>query len=243
MISGDDCNGKIVLVTQYDPVSGQISYLNKRVSDVIQYIRRNGYEWPFWGNVVQPIDEEGSLNDVQEILVRVKPGMEHKFREEYESSPDMVQHRNVSLYELVSLKDLGYLENHEKDMEVRLYIVVIVFMLIVMFLGLFGTFWFRVESRTGEIAIRRVCGGTRMDIFRRVIGEGLILLGFAAVLAAIVGWFVIFRLHLDDRFLRSEIIWLEVVSLAVVAIGIIVSMVGPALNAMRIQPAIAIKDE
>ena len=128
-------------------------------------------------------------------------------------------------------------------MKARMYLVVIGFMVIIIFIGLLGTFWFRVQQRTGEIAIRRVCGASRGSIFRRLIGEGIVLLVVATLIAAGVGWFLAFGLNYFEHYTVRELLLLEIATFIVAIIGIALSIVAPAWLAMRIEPARAVKDE
>ena len=100
-----------------------------------------------------------------------------------------------------------------------------------------------MQQRVSEIAIRRVCGATRGDIFRRVIGEGMTLLLFAIPLITAIGWIYARRVEEEDLPSVGTMIWLEAAACAVVAVGIIVSVALPAWQAMRIDPALAVKDE
>lgn len=232
--SGEEMNGKTVMKSngkQY------------HVADLINLIRCDAYEEFFSrGGIVFPIDESGRIHATQ-ILVRVKPGCGDRFYEEYVSSFDRMRQRNVYLQEPVKLTDMETLVEREGDVNVKLYSSVIAFVLIIVLLGLFGTFWFRVEQRVGEIAIRRVCGASRGDIFRRLIGEGMILFVGACILTAIIGWYAIDKLNMSDDFTAKELIWLEMATMALVAGGIVLSILGPAWMAMRINPAEAVKDE
>ncbi|MDE6796189.1 MAG: hypothetical protein K2J63_12915 [Muribaculaceae bacterium] len=232
--SGEEMNGKTVM----DSNGKQY-----HVADLINLIRCDAYEEFFSrGGIVFPIDESGPIR-ARDILVRVKPGRGDKFYEEYLSSPDRMRRRNIYLQEPVKLTDMETLVEREGNVNVRLYSSVIILVLIIVLLGLFGTFWFRVQQRVGEIAIRRVCGASRSDIFRRLIGEGMILFVGACILTAIIGWYAIGKLNLDDGFSTKELIWLEVATMALVAVGIVLSILGPAWMAMRINPAEAVKDE
>ena len=47
------------------------------------------------------------------------------------------------------------------------------FLLLNIFLGLLGTFWFRTQQRRSEIALHKVHGASDMSIFTRLISEGL----------------------------------------------------------------------
>ncbi|MDE6796191.1 MAG: hypothetical protein K2J63_12925 [Muribaculaceae bacterium] len=231
---GDELNGKNV--RDY----GGRSY---HVADLINLIRSSAYEEYFSrGGIVYPIDESGPIH-ARDILVRVKPGCGNKFYEEYISSPEHMRRRNIYLQKPVKLTDMEKSMERRGDVNVRLYSSVIILVLIIVLLGLFGTFWFRVQQRVGEIAIRRVCGASRSDIFRRLIGEGMILFVGACLLTALIGWYAIGKLNLDDGFSTTELVWLEVATMALVAVGIVLSILGPAWMAMRINPAEAVKDE
>lgn len=215
-----------------------------RVADVIVKVRRNAYEdITYCGDLVFPIDESGDVTKSWDIMVRVKPGCGSKFRQDFEERPEMSSQRNVYLRDCTKLSDMRKSVERKHDMEVRLYTVVIGFMLVIIFLGLLGTFWFRMQQRVGEIAIRRVCGASRGCIFRRVISEGLILLVGASILVSIVGWIGIVKLSYDEELARMDLLWLEFGTFVVVALGIVVSVAGPAWMAMRINPAEAVKDE
>ena len=65
--------------------------------------------------------------------------------------------------------------------------VVVVFLLVNVFLGLIGTFWFRTRRRRNEIALRLAMGSTKKQIFCPLLmGEGLLLLTLVALPAMIV---------------------------------------------------------
>lgn len=114
------------------------------------------------------------------------------------------------------------------------------------FLGLLGTFWFRVQQRVAEIAIRKVCGASNMAIFMRIIGEGIILLLMASVIGAILFWTAYYLDYISTFPIMAEKdvnLYAELFTVIVVGIGIIISLSWPAYKAMHIEPAIAVKDE
>lgn len=215
-----------------------------RLADVINKVRRNAYwDEPTWGTILYPIDETGDVTESWNIMLRVKPGCADKFRRDFEENPSMTAQRNIYVRKCEKLSDMQKSNERRNDMQVRMYSVIIGFMLLIIFLGLLGTFWFRMQQRVSEIAIRRVCGARYGDIFRRMISEGLILLVGATLLAAAVGWFAIVKLGYDERYTRIELLWLEVATFVVVALGIILSIFTPAWLAMRINPAEAVKED
>ena len=57
--------------------------------------------------------------------------------------------------------------------------IVVLFLLVNVFLGLIGTFWFRTRRRRSEIALRLAMGSTKNQVFRLLAGEGLLLLALS----------------------------------------------------------------
>lgn len=131
--------------------------------------------------------------------------------------------------------------------------VVVLFLLVNVFLGLIGTFWVRTRRRRSEIALRIAMGSSKVQIFRLLIGEGLLLLALVIVPAMIVCYNVgiaemtIGRTELIStwpvewsfaRFLLGSIgAWL------LIALMVIMGIWFPARQAMNIQPAEALHEE
>ena len=178
-------------------------------------------------------------------MIRVKPGMADKFEESIESGRR--QFGNVSLYKVVSLETMRERVNLEANQMIRNTTTSAFFLLLVIFLGFLGTFWFRTQQRAGEIAIRKVSGATDSDIFRRFIGEGLVLLVIAAVLS------VPFTAYLLRSELHSQLLDIEVSpsiyiagavgATVVMALLIIAGIWAPARKAVKVDPAYALSDQ
>lgn len=64
--------------------------------------------------------------------------------------------------------------------------IVVLFLLVNVFLGLIGTFWFRTRRRRSEIALRLAMGSTKNQVFRLLAGEGLLLLALVTIPAMII---------------------------------------------------------
>ena len=215
----------------------------RRVSDIIDQMRRSDYDMNPGGMVLIPIDEEENFQ-AYAIGIRMKPGMGEKFREQFENDPTLQAYGNTYLSKLTSMKEEAKSSQKSKSSDARLKIAMIAALLVIIGLGMLGVFWFRIQQRIGEIAIRKVCGAKTADIFRRIISEGLILLTIATLLAAAIGWplLKISLLKEENIDIKTALI-VEIVAYVVVAIGISLSLWWPARRAMRIEPAIAIKDE
>lgn len=215
-----------------------------KVGDVIRGVRDNEYA-DEWGTIVFPmLKPQGMFNsNAVQVAFRVRDGHDKEFLKEFEESPELRRQRNVYLLAPKALTDIREEDVRETETGLRMLGCLMFFLLVTMFLGLTGTFWFRMRQRVGEIALRKVCGATRADIFRRVIGEGMILLLIAAALMSAIIW------PMSDYFVntfnctRPEMVVFEAIAIALVALGIVVSLWYPARNAMRVEPAYALKSE
>ena len=214
-----------------------------KVADIVDQIRRTDYDLTPGGMVLIPINEDENI-DANMIGIRMKPGMGEKFREQFENDPSMQAYGNHFLSRLTKMTDQAKSVQKSKSTDARMRFTLILFLLIIVGLGMLGVFWFRIQQRVGEIAIRKVCGAKSSDIFRRIITEGLLLLVAASVLTAAVGWPLLHITFLQEPLSNVKtFIYMEVVTLVIVGAGITLSLWWPARRAMRIEPAIAIKDE
>ena len=210
-----------------------------RVGDVVQNIRRTDFEASWAGGFIVPLPEDGS--SWGKIVIRVKPGKTEAFINDFKTKPELRSLRNIYLSDLQSLMDIREACQRGESINIRISVGLIIFLLTTIFLGLLGSFWFRMQQRVSEIAIRKVCGAKRRQIFARVISEGMILLVGAAVICLAV------LTPLRDNSMISvewsRFLVAVAVTVVLVAIGIVISLWYPARKAMNIEPAIAIKDE
>lgn len=209
------------------------------VGDVIEKIRRSDYE-DSWGGTIF----KGMTDDMTgDVAVRVKPGCERQFMEDFKNNPELRSQRNIYLTNLTSMQDIAETIQRSTDIALHTSVLVMAFLLITVFLGLLGSFWFRMQQRTREIAIRKVCGATRRNIFARVITEGLILLGIAVILVSACVWPFMGDI-VDEVGLKWTVFLItEVIAVVLIAAGIVLSLWNPARRAMAIEPANAIKAE
>lgn len=127
------------------------------------------------------------------------------------------------------------------------------FLLVNVFLGLIGTFWYRTRRRRSEIGLRMSMGSTRRNIFYLLTGEGLLLLTMAALPAMVVCYVVAIA---EPSVGRTPLIstwpveWSGVRFLLgcagawlLMALMVIIGIWFPARRAMKIQPADALHEE
>lgn len=213
-----------------------------RVGDIIRQVRRTDYELHQSGTIVLPIGRAGITGNGQHVMLKVKPGHGKLFEEEFRKDPSLRELRNVYLNNLTSLMETRKLAQNNIDVSLRFLYVIVGFILVTIFLGLLGTFHFRIQQRIKEIALRMVCGAEKKDIFRRILAEGMLLLLLAAILAAAIGWPIgaPYLSNINETW-RSAIV-IELISVSMVALFIILGVLSPALRAMKIEPAQAMRD-
>lgn len=220
-----------------------------KVGDIIDQVRRSDYDIESGGMMIVPINENENFT-ARQIGIKIKHGSDNEFREIFENDASMREFGNHILWKLSKLTDVASSLQKSKNAEVRMNFALIMSLLIIIGLGILGVYWYRTQQRIQEIAIRKVCGANSGDIFKRIISEGLLLLVIASIFAAIIGWLVsktiIFKE--SDSFstnynVVAAMFYSELMTFAIVAVGIILSLWWPAKRAMSIEPAIAIKYE
>lgn len=214
-------------------------------------------EWYF-----QRIDDNSMLIDKRHnwgasITFRVKseadgPNYRQYFLENIAPRLDIDNMFVVDAVPYTQQQDEFEVLNGDTD-RVNTHTVVVIFLLINVFLGLVGTFWFRTRRRRSEIALRLSVGSSRKQIRNLLMGEGLILLTLAAIPATIVCYNVaLAEPSLGNSPLISlwPVEWSSIRFLLgilgawlLIALMVIIGVWFPAQQAMHIQPAEALREE
>jgi putative ABC transport system permease protein len=128
----------------------------------------------------------------------------------------------------------------------RNLVICAIFLLVAVFLGFLGSFWFRTQQRVPEIALRKVNGATQWQIFNRLISEGLIMLLISAIFFSPIYFYITHSdISLDDISLENQLpnYIAYAVTLIVLATMIFAGIWFPARKAMKVEPAYALKDQ
>lgn len=241
----------------------EIKYLNpdkenkEKVIGIAEKSKRSEYE-EYNVAVYKPLKKDNSsILSSREICVRVKPDADKNFAEQFTN--DMRGQLEVGDYYLSSVRSLEeYREEYMGWMQYsdnfKSIYSISAFLVINIFLGIVGTFWFRIQSRRSAIGLRIAMGASKKNVRSMFIGETIILLFIASLIAASIcinitmadilkdiGIPAINRewedVEFSQYFIDFGITFIFLAVIATLAVWL------PAQKASNIQPAEALRDE
>ncbi len=187
------------------------------------------------------------LDFMEGISVRVNDNMDKDFMEKLMADAD--NQLKVGNWYVASVESFDFIKedfNRNEKTAVRNVIICALFLLVNIFLGILGTFWFRTQQRNREIALRMVSGATRTDIFRRIVGEGEVLLLLVTPIAIVIDYLLTiyeFTSWYDGYFESMHFCISVLAAWLLMALMIAIGIYFPARRAMSISPAAAMKSE
>ena len=182
-----------------------------------------------------------------ELSVRVKPGDDHGFIESLMNDADRLYRvGNVYVQDAEPFSQLRTNEELEDVNEVKTQLCILGFLMLNIFLGVVGTFWFRTQHHRQEVALRMALGSTRQGVFIRLIAEGLLLFVVAMIPASLIALNIGIADLVDVSCLPFDALRfcmaLSVTGVLMVLM-IVLGIWYPARRAMKVQPAEALHDE
>ena len=183
-----------------------------------------------------------------ELCVRVREGQDNNFITKLkEDSESQFRIGNLFISEIRSFHDIRRNFQQAWTNNIRNYVMGMGFLLLNIFLGLLGTFWFRTQQRRSEIALHKAHGATDRAIFSRLLSEGLLLLAVVTPIALVVDWNLA---HMELNSWRNDttlewdrLLFCAGISFVLMALMIAIGIGIPARKAMKVQPAEALHDE
>ncbi len=183
-----------------------------------------------------------------ELCVRVREGQDNNFITKLkEDGESQFRIGNLFISEIRSFHDIRRNFQQAWTNDIRNYVMGMGFLLLNIFLGLLGTFWFRTQQRRSEIALHKAHGATDGAIFRRLLSEGLLLLAVVTPIALVIDWNLA-HLELNSWRNGTTLEWDRLllcagISFVLMALMIAIGIGIPARKAMKVQPAEALHDE
>ncbi|EGK00525.1 ABC transporter permease [Dysgonomonas gadei] len=151
--------------------------------------KRNEYE-NYSAVLYRPMKKDHHyVAEYREVCVRVKPEADKNFEEKF--TKDMRNQLEVGPYYLSSVISIeedreqymnwnGYENNFKSIYSITAFLIVNIF------LGIIGTFWFRIQSRRSEIGLRIALGASKSNVKNMFVLETILLLFLASIVATII---------------------------------------------------------
>ncbi|MEY8721257.1 FtsX-like permease family protein [Bacteroides stercorirosoris] len=183
-----------------------------------------------------------------ELCVRVREGQDNDFITKLKKdSESQFRVGNLFISEIRSFHEIRRNFQQAWTNDIRNYVMGMGFLLLNIFLGLLGTFWFRTQQRRSEIALHKAHGATDRAIFRRLLSEGLLLLVVVTPIALVIDWNLA-HMELNSWRNGTTLEWDRLllcagISFVLMALMIAIGIGIPARKAMKVQPAEALHDE
>ena len=184
----------------------------------------------------------------QELCVRVRPEHDNDFIARLKADSES-QYRigNIFISDIRSFKDIRRNFQQAQSNGIRNLVTGMAFLLVNIFLGLLGTFWFRTQQRKSEIALHKAHGATNGMVFTRLLSEGWLLLLIITPIALIID-FNLAHAELNSWRNGTTLEWDRLlfcagISFLLIALMIAIGIGIPARKAMKIDPAEALHNE
>lgn len=188
--NGESAVGKEISLRKGDSITYRVGAVSKGV----RYDHFNTWDLYFARALSNKTLETftGDKINALEICVRVKPEEERDFIDRFRS--EMTEQLRVGNYYLSTIESIPenrkiFQRDDMNNLRTRMFITF--FLLVNIFLGIIGTFWFRTQHRKGEIGLRIALGDTPKKILEKYYIEGVILLTSAIIPATVIIYVVL----------------------------------------------------
>jgi putative ABC transport system permease protein len=155
----------------------------------------------------------------------------------------------VDKQQLVSVRDVSTLPDVARDATARhrfravLVMTFAALALVLAMVGVFGILAYSVQQRVRELGVRRALGATTGDIVRLIVGQAVRLIAAGAVIGLALS--VAFSRVLSTMLYGVEPLDPATFAFVAAALAVtaVVAICGPAWQAIRVDPAVALRGE
>lgn len=139
-------------------------------------------------NLFMPMPK-GKVEPMQEISIRVDPKADKDFASRF--MRDMWEQLDIEPYylqliESTTQRERNDMESKRANSNLNSIFAITLFLVVNIFLGIIGTFWFRTQSRRGEIGLRMALGASKRRVKALFLGETVLMLFVASVIGTII---------------------------------------------------------
>ena len=188
------------------------------------------------------------FNADMELCVRIHPEHDKDFITRIKADSES-QYRigNIFISDIRSFKDLRRNFQQAQSNVIRNHITGMAFLMVNIFLGLLGTFWFRTQQRKSEIALHKAHGATNRMMYNRLLSEGWGILLLVTPLALLIDFNLAYAelnaWRNGTTFEVDRLLFCALISILLIGLMITIGISIPARKAMNINPAEALHNE
>lgn len=172
---------------------------------------------------------------------RVRDNEVDGFMERFREDMGQMRYGNLFVSDISSLIDVRDLYQRNQTVDRKMRYGVIAFLLVNVFLGIIGTFWYRTEQRKREMGLRMAIGSTRNHLRYILFSEGLLILSLSYILTLILSAnFYFFKINLagvDSEIFIARFFIVHAIVFALMAIMIVLGIYMPSKTTTKLNPA------
>ncbi|MDR0748898.1 MAG: ABC transporter permease [Tannerellaceae bacterium] len=182
-----------------------------------------------------------------DITLRAGPGADKDFAANFRKEMQtQLRYHNIYMLNIRSFADIRARYIRGDVNETKMYLAGVFFLLVNIFLGIVGTFFFRTERRLGEMGLRIALGSTASNLRTLLIGEGLLILLFAFIPAAVISLNLGMQEVTDVEtmpFTATRFFLCQGIAFVLTALMITAGVWFPSRKVITLQPAEALRYE
>lgn len=232
-------SGKSIVDSIYvfDYILPSYSAAPAKVVGVIDHYRYIGEFSPEYEMTIlrQPYE----VKTADRMYIRLKDGVDKTFEQELNQTIAQITKTNDFIIDYLDSQRIR--QSRSTWIPMIALLSICTFLILNVALGLFGVLWYNISKRKGEIGLRSAMGATKPAIAGQFIGEILLLVGLAVLIATIFAIQIplLDVVEIED----SNFYYALLASILVILLIVLLCTLYPSLRASRIQPAVALHEE